>query len=114
MARSNSRTGKFTQHCQPTVEYGVNNIGCYKDQYSNAAGITHTNSIETINNIMSDNEIDNSDNSLGSDNDNDNSHNNSDHIGIATADTKSDNDARNSENHNDNDSSDTNIGEMSK
>ena len=40
--------------------------------------------------------------------------NNSDHIGIATADTKSDNDARNSENHNDNDSSDTNIGEMSK
>ena len=70
--------------------------------------------IVTINNIMSDNEIDNSDNSLGSDNDNDNSHNNSDHIGIATADTKSDNDARNSENHNDNDSSDTNIGEMSK
>ena len=70
--------------------------------------------IVTINNIISDNEIDNSDNSLGSNNGNDNSHNNSDHIGIATADTKSDNDARNSENHNDNDSSDTNIGEMPK
>ena len=97
MARSNSRTGKFTQHCQPTVECGVNNIGCDKDQYSNA-----------------DNEIDNSDNSLGSNNGNDNSHNNSDHIGIATGHTKSDNDVRNIENHNDNDSSDTNIGEMSK
>ena len=70
--------------------------------------------IVTINNIISDNEIDNSDNSLGSNNGNDNSHNNSDHIGIATADTKSDNDVRNGENHNDNDSSDANIGEMSK
>ena len=70
--------------------------------------------IVTINNIISDNEIDNSDNSLGSNNGNDNSHNNSDHIGIATGHTKSDNDVRNIENHNDNDSSDTNIGEMSK
>ena len=68
--------------------------------------------IVTINNIMSDNEIDNSGNSLGSNNGNDNSHNNSDHIGIATGDTKSDNDVRNSKNHNDNDSSDANIGEM--
>ena len=70
--------------------------------------------IVTINNIISDNEIDNSDNSLGSNNGNDNSHNNSDHIGIATGHTKSDNDVRNIENHNENDSSDTNIGEMSK
>ena len=70
--------------------------------------------IVTINNIISDNEIDNNDNSLGSNNGNDNSHNNSDHISIATGDTKSDNDVGNSENHNDNDGSDANIGEMSK
>ena len=44
MVTSNSRTEKFTQHCQPTVECGVNNIGCDKDQYSNAGGITYTNS----------------------------------------------------------------------
>ena len=64
--------------------------------------------------IIGDNEIGNSDNSIGGNNDNYNGHNNSDHNGMTIADNNSDNIVCNSNNDNDNDSGGTSIGEMSK
>lgn len=97
-----------------TVECGINNIDCDKDQYSNFTSITYTNSKYLGDNIIGNNEIGNSDNSIGGNNDNYNGHNNSDHNGITIADNNSDNIVCNSNNDNDNDSGGTNIGEMSK
>ena len=64
--------------------------------------------------VIGDNEIGNSDNSIGGNNDNSNGHNNSDHNGMTIADNNSDNIVCNSNNDKDNDSGGTNIGEMSK
>ena len=51
-----------------TVECGINNIGWDKDQYSNLASITNSNNEGDYS--IGDNEIDNSDNSIGGKNDN--------------------------------------------
>ena len=85
-----------------TAECGINNIDCDKDQYSNVTSITYTNSKYKGDNIIGDNEIDNSHNSIGSNNDYDNGHNNSDHNGMTIADNNSDNIVCNSNNDNDN------------